>query len=67
MQTHHRQVRASSIQLLEMPTQMLTRDEQNKVLQNHIVAMNAAFNKVAVFEELIQREPHNTMYYKEVQ
>ena len=52
---------------LEMPTQMLTRDEQNQVLQNHIVAANAVFNKVAVFEELIQREPHNAMYYKEVQ
>ena len=52
---------------LEMPTQILTRDEQNQVLQNHIVAANAVFNKVAVFEELIQREPHNAMYYKEVQ
>ena len=29
--------------------------------------MNAAFNKVAVFEELIQQEPHNAMYYEEVQ
>ena len=38
---------------LEMPTQMLTRDERNQVLQNHVVAANAAFNKVAVFEELI--------------
>ena len=37
------------------------------MLQNHIVAANAVFNKVAVFEELIQREPHNTMYYEEVQ
>ena len=52
---------------LETPTQMLTRDERNQVLQNHVVAANAAFNKVAVFEELIQREPHNAMYYEEVQ
>ena len=37
------------------------------MLQNHVVAANAVFNKVAVFEELIQREPHNTMYYEEVQ
>ena len=47
--------------------QMLTRDERNQVLQNHVVAVNAVFNKVAVFEELIQREPHNAMYYEEVQ
>ena len=52
---------------LETPMQMLTRDEQNQVLQNHIVAANAVFNKVAVFEKLIQQEPHNTMYYEEVQ
>ena len=52
---------------LEMPTRMLTRDERNQVLQNHVVAANAAFNKVAVFEELIRREPHNAMYYEEVQ
>ena len=38
---------------LEMPTRMLTRDERNQVLQNHVVAANAAINKVAVFEELI--------------
>ena len=50
-----------------MPTQMLSRDKRNQVLQNHIVAVNAVFNKVAVFEELIQREPHNAMYYEEVQ
>ena len=36
------------------------------MLQNHIVAANAVFNKVAVFEKLIQREPHNAMYYEEV-
>ena len=52
---------------LEQPTQMLTRDEQNQVLQNHVAAANAVFNKVAVFERLIQQEPHNTMYYEEVQ
>ena len=38
---------------LETPTRMLTRDKRNQVLQNHVVAANAAFNKVAVFEELI--------------
>ena len=37
------------------------------MLQNHVVAANAVFNKVAVFKELIQREPHNAMYYEEVQ
>ena len=37
------------------------------MLQNHVVAANAVFNKVAVFEELIRQEPHNTMYYEEVQ
>ena len=52
---------------LETPTQMLTKDEQNQVLQNHVVAANAVFNKVAVFKELIQWEPHNVMYYEEVQ
>ena len=52
---------------LETPTQMLTRDKQNQVLQNHVVAANAVFNKVAVLYELIQREPHNAMYYEEVQ
>ena len=46
---------------------MLTRDECNQVLQNHVAATNAAFNKVAVFENLIQQEPHNALYYKEVQ
>ena len=52
---------------LETPMQMLNRDERNQVLQNHIVAANAVFNKVAVFEKLIQQEPHNAMYYEEVQ
>ena len=45
----------------------MKRDEQNQVLQNHVVAANAVFNKVVVFEELIRREPHNVMYYEEVQ
>ena len=52
---------------LATPTQMLTQDKQNQVLQNHVVAVNAVFNKVAVFEKLIQQEPHNAMYYEEVQ
>ena len=52
---------------LKQPTQMLTRDECNQVLQNHVAAANAVFNKVAVFERLIQQEPHNAMYYEEVQ
>ena len=37
------------------------------MLQNHVVAANAVLNKVAVFKKLIQQEPHNTMYYEEVQ
>ena len=52
---------------LELPTQILTQAECKQVLQNHIAAANAAFNKVAVFESLIQQEPHNTLYYREVQ
>ena len=52
---------------LEQPMQMLTRDEQNQVLQNHVAAANAVFNKVAVFKRLIKQEPHNTMFYEEVQ
>ena len=52
---------------LETPTRMLTRDERNQVLQNHVVAANAVFNKVATFETLIQQEPHNALYYEEVQ
>ena len=52
---------------LEQPMQMLTQDEHNQVLQNHIAAANAVFNKVAVFECLIQQEPHNALYYEEVQ
>ena len=52
---------------LEHPTQMLTHDECNQVLQNHVAATNAVFNKVAVFECLIQQEPYNALYYEEVQ
>ena len=52
---------------LELPTQMLTQAECQQVLQNHVAAANAAFNKVAIFESLIQQEPHNALYYKEVQ
>ena len=51
----------------EQPTQMLTKDECNQVLQNHVAATNAVFNKVAVFECLIRQEPHNALYYEEVQ
>ena len=46
---------------------MLTQDEHNQVLQNHVAAANTVFNKVAVFECLIQQEPHNALYYEEVQ
>ena len=50
---------------LEQPMQMLTQDERNQVLQNHVAVTNAVFNKVAVFECLIQQEPHNALYYEE--
>ena len=33
---------------LELPTQMFTQAECQQVLQNHVAAANAAFNKVAV-------------------
>ena len=46
---------------LEAPTRMLMRDEWKPG------TANAVFNKVAVFERLIQQEPHNAMYYEEVQ
>ena len=46
---------------------MLTQDKYNQVLQNHVAAATAVFNKVAVFEHLIQQEPHNALYYEEVQ
>ena len=46
---------------------MYTRTERNQVLQNHVVAAEATFSKVAVLEDLIQQEPHNAAHYKEVQ
>ena len=52
---------------LDLPTQMLAQAERDQVLQNHVAAANAAFNKVAVFETLIRQEPHNELYYKEAQ
>ena len=52
---------------LQMPKKMFTRAERDQVLQNHMAAANAAFNKVAVLEDLMQQEPHNTAHYKEVQ
>ena len=50
---------------LNMPSEMLTRAERVRVLQNHVAAVNALFNKIAVLEDLINKEPHN--HYKEVQ
>ena len=44
---------------LQVPKQMFTRTERNQVLQNHVVAAEATFSKVAVLEDLIQQEPHN--------
>ena len=52
---------------LRVPKQMFSRAERNQVLQNHVVAAEATFSKVAVLGDLIQREPHNTAHYKEVQ
>ena len=52
---------------LQVPKQMYTRPERNQVLQNHVVAAEATFSKVAVLEDLIQQEPHNAAHYKEVQ
>ena len=52
---------------LQVPKQMFTRAERNQVLQNHVVAANATFSKVAVLEDLIQQEPHNAVHYREVQ
>ena len=52
---------------LQVPKQMYTRTEGNQILQNHVVAANATFSKVAVLEDLIQQEPHNAAHYKEVQ
>ena len=52
---------------LQMPKKMLTRAERDQVLQNHMAAANAAFTKVAILEDLMWQEPHNTAHYKEVQ
>ena len=52
---------------LQVPKHMFTRAERNQVLQNHVVAANATFSKVAVLEDLIQQEPHNAANYKEVE
>ena len=52
---------------LQVPKQMYTRTERNQVLQNHVVAAEATFSKIAVLEDLIQQEPHNAAHYKEVQ
>ena len=52
---------------LQMPKKMFTRAERDQVLRNHMAAANAAFNKVAVLEDLMRQEPHNTAHYKEVQ
>ena len=52
---------------LQMPKKMFTRAERDQVLQNHMAAANAAFNKVAALEDLMRQEPHNAAHYKEVQ
>ena len=52
---------------LQMPKKMFTRAERDQVLRNHMAAANAAFNKVAVLEDLMWQEPHNAAHYKEVQ
>ena len=52
---------------LQMPKKMLTRAERDQVLRNHMAAANAAFNKVAILEDLMRQEPHNAAHYKEVQ
>ena len=52
---------------LRVPKQMFTRAQRNQVLQNHVVAAEATFSKVAVLEDLIQQEHHNAAHYKEVQ
>ena len=52
---------------LQMPKMMFTRAERDQVLRNHMAAANAAFNKVAILEDLMWQEPHNAAHYKEVQ
>ena len=52
---------------LQIPKKMLTRAERDQVLRNHMTAASSTFNKVAVLEDLRQKEPHNAAHYKEVQ
>ena len=52
---------------LQIPKKMLTRAERDQVLRNHMTAASSTFNKVAVLEDLMQKEPHNAAHYKEVQ
>ena len=52
---------------LQMPKTMFTRAERDQVLRNHMAAADAAFNKVAVLEDLMWQEPHNSAHYREVQ
>ena len=49
---------------LKMPSEMLTRAERVRVLQNHVAAVNALFSKLAVLEDLINKEPHNSSHYR---
>ena len=46
---------------------MLTRAERIQILQNHVAAVNALLSKIAVLEELMKKEPHNSSHYKEIQ
>ena len=52
---------------LQIPKRMLTRSERDQVLRNHMTAANTTFNKVAVLEDLMRKEPHNVAHYKDVQ
>ena len=52
---------------LQIPKKMLMRAERDQVLRNHMTAASSTFNKVAVLEDLRQKEPHNAAHYKEVQ
>ena len=52
---------------LQIPKKMLTRAERDQVLRNHMTAASSTFNKVAVLEDLMRKEPHNAAHYKEVQ
>ena len=52
---------------LQIPKEMLTRAERDQVLRNHMTAARSTFNKVAVLEDLMRKEPDNAAHYKEVQ